>query len=160
MRQKMGLYFFVGVFVLFGLFSLFVLAFKVSGLTQFGQEKGYRVIANFSNIGGLKVRAPVTIAGVKVGQVSNIALDERSFNARVTLTLLPNTHIPRDEVSASILTEGLLGSNYISITPGFEADSPEEQTEFLKEGDLIEKTNEAMVLENLIGQLVFNMNKK
>jgi phospholipid/cholesterol/gamma-HCH transport system substrate-binding protein len=159
MRGRIGIHFFVGLFVLSGFVALLILAFKVSGLNPH-QGQGYRVYANFSNIGGLKARAPVTIAGVKVGFVDSIVLDESSFNAKVTLVLDKQTHIPRDDASASILTEGLLGSNYVSITPGFEADSPEERTEYLKDGDSIDKTNEAMVLENLIGQLVFNMNKK
>ena len=160
MQKRIDTFFFVGLFVLFGFLALFVLAFRVSGLTSLGQSKGYPVIANFSNIGGLKVRAPVTIAGVKVGQVAAIRLDEKSFNAEVTLILNANTHIPKEDAAASILTEGLLGSNYISITPGFEADDEGETTAYLKAGDVIDKTNEAMVLENLIGQLVFNMNKK
>lgn len=159
MGKRISVHFFVGLFVLAGFLALLVLAFKVSGLNPH-QGQGYRVIANFSNIGGLKPRAPVTIAGVKVGVVDNIILDEASFNAKVTLILDKSTHIPRDDAAASILTEGLLGSNYVSITPGFDADSPDEKTEYLEDGDTIDKTNEALVLENLIGQLVFNMNKK
>jgi phospholipid/cholesterol/gamma-HCH transport system substrate-binding protein len=147
----------VGLLMLLGLICFLVLAIKVSGVSDFGQAGHYSVSAEFSNIGGLKVRAPVTVAGVKVGEVTKIELIPNSLNAQVTMSLYSNQSIPYEDASARILTEGLLGSNYISIVPGF--DSSDSQHQFLREGDVITKTQEALVLENLIGQLVFNIKK-
>ncbi|MCX7091103.1 MAG: outer membrane lipid asymmetry maintenance protein MlaD [Legionellales bacterium] len=147
----------VGLLMLFGLLAFMFLAVKVSGMSGFRQAEHYSISAEFSNIGGLKVRAPITVAGVKVGEVTSIELIPSSLNARVTMSLRADEPIPYDDASARILTEGLLGSNYVSIVPGFDSSDPAHQ--FLREGDVIAKTQEAIVLENLIGQLVFNMKK-
>lgn len=154
----------VGIFLIVGIAAFVMLALKVSGLTQLSSNKQYNISANFTNIGGLKVRAPVTIAGVRVGEVSKIKLLPGSFNARVTLSIhAGQDRIPYYDTSARILTEGLLGSNYISIVPGFDTDDDDDngkgKARYLKQGDVIEKTQEAVILENLIGQLIFNMNK-
>lgn len=149
----------VGVFMLLGFGSLFVLAMKVGGLSSFSDKPTYTVTAHFSNIGGLKVRAPVTVAGVKIGEVANITLQPGALNARVTLKLRKDKPIPYEDASARILTQGLLGSNYISLVPGFEPEGANHHP-YLQEGDEIPHTQEAMILENLIGQLVFNMNGK
>jgi len=142
----------VGLFMLAGIVALLVLALKVSGLSTYVGRDGYSITANFDNIGGLKVRSPVTIAGVYVGQVTNIQLDKKTFKATVTMQIAPNQNqIPKD-TSAGILTAGLLGANYISLVPGFD------QT-FLKNGDQIENTHPALILEDLIGQLVFSLTK-
>ena len=145
----------VGFFILVALCGLFFLAFKVSGLTQMGDAQHYILTADFDNIGGLKVRAPVSVAGVKVGRVSAILLDPQSYRAKVVMQI--NDHykdFPVD-TSASILTQGILGSNYISLSPGYEQD-------MLKPDGRIETTHSALILENLIGQLMFNLsnNKK
>lgn len=147
----------VGLLMLFGLCSLLFLVFKVSGFSTASFGKSYEVNADFVNIGGLKVHAPVTVAGVRIGEVSKIMLQPNQLNAKVTLKLRSDVSIPYDDVSARILTEGLLGSNYISIVPGF--DGEESAHPYLKQGDVIAKTQEAMVLENLIGQLLFSINK-
>lgn len=147
----------VGIFMLLGLISLSMLVMKVSGLSTYSSSHVYPVTADFADIGGLKVRAPVTIAGVKVGEVANIELQPEQLNAKVTMFLRGDRQIPFDDTSARILTEGLLGSNYISIVPGFE--DPEGAHPYLKAGDVIAKTQEAIILENLIGQLIFNINK-
>ena len=142
--------FVVGLFILAGLLGLILLAFQVSGLTTVGNSNFYTVSAEFDNIGGLSVRAPVSVSGVTVGRVSLIQLDPVTFRAKVILQI--NTHFnqfPRD-TSASILTQGLLGSNYISLTPGFE-------TSVLRGGDVIETTHSALILENLVGQLIYNL---
>lgn len=151
----------VGCFMLLGIAAFIMLALKVSGLTHLSSTKSYQVSANFANIGGLKVRAPVTIAGVRVGEVNEITLLPGSFNAKVTLNLdASQNHIPYYDTTARILTEGLLGSNYISIVPGFDKEDDDKgEARFLRQGDVIEKTQEAVILENLIGQLLFNMNK-
>lgn len=140
----------VGIFIVAALCGLLFLAFKVSGLTRLGTGDYYVLKADFDNIGDLKVRAPVTVSGVKVGRVSAIHLNQDSFRASVILQI--NNHyknLPVD-TSASILTQGLLGSNYVSLSPGYEQ-------QLLKPNDPIETTHSALILENLIGQLMFNL---
>ncbi|OGT25809.1 MAG: outer membrane lipid asymmetry maintenance protein MlaD [Gammaproteobacteria bacterium RIFCSPLOWO2_02_FULL_42_14] len=140
----------VGIFIVVALCGLVLLAFKVSGLTNLGDGNTYVLSADFDNIGDLKVRAPVTVSGVKVGAVSDIKLNGDTYRAMVTLLI--NNHyrnLPAD-TSASILTQGLLGSNYVSLSPGFE-------NQVLAPGSRIETTHSAIILENLIGQLMFNL---
>ena len=146
----------VGFFMLFGLLALIFMVFQVSGIETLATGHFYSVSADFANIGGLKVRAPVSISGLKVGEVTRIDLQPGILNAKVTMRLRQDQFIPFTDVSARILTEGLLGSNYISIVPGFEDDA---QHPYLRAGDVIVKTQEAMILENLIGQLLFNVKK-
>ena len=138
--------------MLVGMIALLMLALKVSGLNLNVSNNSYVVTASFDNIGDLKLRAPITLAGVKVGYVSGIRLDPQTYRADVTLALEKGIEIPSDS-SASILTEGLLGSNYVSITPGYKDDR-------LKKGGKIDNTNPAIILENLIGQLLFNINEE
>jgi phospholipid/cholesterol/gamma-HCH transport system substrate-binding protein len=160
MKKQRLIDFTVGLFMLLGILSFFVLAFKVSGLTSLSDDDGYTVSAEFSDIGGLKVRAPVTIAGVKVGEVTDIELKNTDLNAIVTMRIdAGQDKIPFDDVQARILTQGLLGSNYISIVPGFDEEEEPTDHPYLREGDKIGKTQQAMILENLIGQLIFNINK-
>lgn len=140
----------VGLFIIAGAVALVFLALKVSGLTQNKSDKAYVVTAEFDNIGDLRVRAPVRIAGVRVGQVSNIILDPTTFRAKVSLAIDNQDNMLPVDTSARILTEGLLGSNYIGLTPGYEED-------VLKNGGKIETTHPALILENLIGQLLFSL---
>lgn len=149
----------VGAFMLLGLLSLLIMVMKVSGVSELISPQSYSVTANFSDIGGLKVRAPVTVAGVRVGEVSNIELQPGELNAKVTMKLRKDKRIPFEDASARILTEGLIGSNYVSIVPGFD-DARYADHQYLRNGDVIDKTQEAVILENLIGQLLFNINKK
>ncbi len=150
MKQNRMIETVVGLFLLAGFVALLVLAFWVSGLTNMGRSHYYTVYADFDNIGGLKARAPVAIAGVKIGKVSAITLDPKTFRAHVTIEIDRGVHdIPFDS-SASILTQGLLGSNYISILPGFEEKE-------LKPGEVIETTHSALILENIVGQLIYNV---
>ncbi|MGE3920159.1 MAG: outer membrane lipid asymmetry maintenance protein MlaD [Gammaproteobacteria bacterium] len=143
--------FFVGLFILTGIISLIILALNVSGLSTVMSDKTYNITATFDNIGDLKVRAPVTISGVRIGQIESIRLDPDTYRADITMRIkLKYNDIPVDS-SAKILTEGLLGSNYISITPGF-------QNVYLKEGGKIDETHSALILEDLIGQLLFKVN--
>lgn len=141
----------VGLFVVFGILSLLMLAMQVSGLSNsFREDKGYRVTAVFENIGGLKVRSKVTMAGVKIGRVTNVTLDRDDYYALVEMSIDPMyNNIPSDS-EAQILTSGLLGDNYIGIKPGFE------EKHFLKDGDHIDdtRTNSAVVLEDLISKFV------
>lgn len=139
----------VGMFVAAGLAALFVLAMKVSNFTEFNDDAGYQVIAEFENIGGLKVRSPVTMAGVRVGRVSNISLNAETYNAQVTLSISADfDNIPTD-TAASIYTAGLLGEQYIGLEVGAE-------DEFLQDGDVIDLTQPALVLEKMISQFLFS----
>lgn len=149
----------VGLFMVLGVCAFLILALKVSGLSGWTSSTTYTVTANFADIGGLKVQAPVTVAGVRIGEVVGINLQPGTLSAKVTMKLSSDKPIPFEDVSARILTQGLLGSNYISIVPGFD-DASDQAHPYLKEGDVIARTQEAIILENLIGQLVFNMNKK
>jgi phospholipid/cholesterol/gamma-HCH transport system substrate-binding protein len=137
----------VGVFIALGFAALFMLAMKVSNLSSFAREDGYDLTAYFRNIGGLKVRSPVAVSGVKVGQVSSISFDPKVFKARVQLTLDNSYNYFPIDSSASIYTAGLLGEQYISLTPGAE-------DETLKGGDQIENTHDALVLEEFLGNVV------
>ena len=148
----------VGLFMLLGLLSLLAMVMMVSGFSDLISTKGYSVSANFTDIGGLKVRAPVTVAGVKIGEVTRIELQPNQLNAKVTMMLRRDEPIPYADSSARILTEGLLGSNYVSIVPGFD-DEQDKGHPYLRAGDVIAKTQEAIILENLIGQLLFNVKK-
>lgn len=161
MNKRFGVELIVGIFVLLGIAAFIALAFKVSGLTHLSEAKGYDVTAEFINIGNLKVRAPVNIAGVRIGQVKAISLNPDSFYADVTLHIEDEkAKIPVRDTTARILTEGLLGSNYISIEPGFDEDTTNDgKPDYLQEGSHIDKTQPAMILENIIGQLLFSINK-
>ncbi len=136
-----------------GLAALILLAFKVSGLASFGTSQTYTLTADFDNVGDLKVHAPVSISGVRIGQVSGISIDRDNFRAKVTLQIENKMDSLPIDTSASIFTQGILGSNYINLTPGFEEQN-------LKNGDRIETTHSALILENLIGQLIYNLQGK
>jgi phospholipid/cholesterol/gamma-HCH transport system substrate-binding protein len=142
--------FVVGLFILAGIVAIFILAFKVSGFSLYSDRDSFHVMAPFDNIGDLKIRAPVTIAGVRVGEVKKIHIDPVTFKAKVTMLIdKRQKNLPLDS-SASILTAGLIGSNYIEITPGF-------AEEYLKEDSIITETHPAIILENLIGQIVYQL---
>jgi phospholipid/cholesterol/gamma-HCH transport system substrate-binding protein len=143
----------VGLFMIAGLLSLLILALKVSGLSQGSSSDYYRLTAEFENIGSLRERAPVRIAGVKIGQIEKIELQNQHFKAKVTLLINKSENNLPSDTAASILTEGLLGSNYIGLTPGYEE-------VVLKNGDMITTTHPALILENLIGQLLFSLKNK
>ncbi len=140
--------FWVGLFVLLGITALVFIALRVANQATVAQSETYSVVANFSNIGGLKVRSPVKSAGVTVGRVTRIELDPNSYQAKVLLALNQRYRFSADS-SASILTSGLLGEQYVGLEPGGD-------TEMLKEGDTITLTSSALVLENLIGKFVMN----
>ncbi len=137
----------VGLFLIVGMLGLLVLAIQVSGLTIREGESYYEVKAHFENIGGLKVRQPVRVAGVSVGSVSAIDLNQRNYQAEVVMSIDKKYHFPID-TEASIKTEGVLGSKYMSLEPGFE-------TEILHDGDEIEETHSAFILEDALGQMLF-----
>ena len=143
----------VGIFVILGLSAFAYLAIQVSGLAFSKKDQGYTLIARFDDIGGLTERAKVTIAGVTIGEVKSITFDKEYFMAKVTMSLDADVNnIPVDS-SAAILTSGLLGEKYIGISIGAESDA-------LKDGDEIFDTQSALVLENLIGQFLFNSSEE
>lgn len=138
----------VGGFVLAGMIGLLFLALKAANLGNFTAGSTYQVSARFDNIGGLKPRAPVKSAGVTVGRVTAISLDRETYQGVVTMELEQRFTFPKDS-SAKILTSGLLGDQYVGIEPG--GDDKD-----LVAGDVIRMTQSAVVLENLIGQFLFN----
>lgn len=152
--KKGILEFWVGLFVLLGFVALGALSFRVAGNKgSFGQAQTYTVYAQFEDIGGLKVQAPIKTAGVLVGRVSNIQLDPQNFQAKVSMELDKQYAFSVD-ASAAILTSGLLGEQYIGLTNGGEEDK-------LQSGDTLTLTTSAVVLENLINKFVNNfMNKE
>lgn len=139
----------VGLFVAFGMAALFMLAMQVSNLAALGNQDGYTVTAHFQNIGGLKVRAPVTVSGVRVGRVDGISYDFSSFEAVVSMKIDSQyTGFPED-TSASIFTAGLLGEQYVALDPGGSMTN-------LAEGSRIQLTQSALVMEQIIGQFLYN----
>ena len=140
--------FWVGLFVLTGFAALMFLALKVGNL-GFGTDTGsYTVTAKFGNIGSLKVRAPVRAAGVTVGRVDAIDFDTSGYQARVSMTFDGAYKFPKD-TSASILTSGVLGENYVGLEAGGEET-------YLKSGDQIQITQSAVVLEQLISRFLYD----
>jgi phospholipid/cholesterol/gamma-HCH transport system substrate-binding protein len=137
----------VGIFVVAGIAALFVLALQVSNASSFNTAQSYRVIAEFDNIGGLRVRAPVKSAGVLVGRVEDIGFDNQKFVARVVMRLDQRYEFPKD-TAASILTSGLLGEQYIGLDGGGD-------DQLLADGDVMRITQSAVVLEKLIGQFLY-----
>jgi len=143
----------VGAFVAAGLVALFFLAMKVSNLSTATVEGGYRLTARFANVGSLKPRAPVTMAGVRIGRVEKIRFDKSTYEAVVTLAIDPKvTTIPVDTF-ANIFTAGLLGEQYVGLEPGGSQD-------YLKDGGEITQTQSALVLEQMIGQFLFSKAEK
>lgn len=138
----------VGIFLTMGFGALLVLALRVGNLGDERVGATYAVEARFENIGGLKLKAPVKTAGVLVGRVTEMHLDPKTFNAVATLTLDKRFEFPKD-TSASVLTSGLLGEVYI----GLDAGGDERK---LVQGDKIKLTQSAVVLEKMIGQLLFS----
>lgn len=150
MLEKKGLNLTVGMFIVAGALALTVLALKVSGFSKYSTHNAYTVMAIFDNIGDLKVRAPVTIAGVRVGEVASIVVDHHSFHAKVQLRIDKQQDQLPSDTSAKILTAGVIGANYVELIPGF-------NDEVLKDGMVIEDTQSAIVLENLIGQVIYSL---
>lgn len=138
----------VGVFVALGVAALLGLAMKVGNLTTTNIGETYTVSANFENIGGLKPRAPIKSAGVVVGRVADITFDPATYEAVVSLNIDKRYSFPKDTF-ANIYTAGLLGEQYL----GLEAGGDEEN---LANGDKIQHTQDAVVLEKMISQFLYS----
>jgi phospholipid/cholesterol/gamma-HCH transport system substrate-binding protein len=148
MKKTAALDFWVGLFVVLGFVALLFLALKAGNMSSLSFQPTYAVKLKFDNIGGLKPRAPVKSAGVTVGRVGSIGFDQNTYQALVTIDLDKQYQFPKDS-SAKILTSGLLGEQYIGLEPGGD-------DQMLKAGDTISMTQSAVVLENLIGQFLYN----
>ncbi|KMQ81209.1 putative ABC transporter, periplasmic component YrbD [Candidatus Burkholderia pumila] len=146
--KKTALDFWVGLFVVLGFVAMLFLALKAGNMSSLSFQPAYAVKLKFDNIGGLKVRAPVKSAGVTVGRVGSIGFDQSTFQAVVTIDIDKQYQFP-DDSSAKILTSGLLGEQYIGLEPGGD-------DQMLENGGTITMTQSAVVLENLIGQFLYN----
>ncbi|MBU2977694.1 outer membrane lipid asymmetry maintenance protein MlaD [Alteromonas sp. C1M14] len=142
----------VGVFVVLTIGAILLLALKVANQTMSSAGDTYSLYAKFDNIGGLKVRSAVKVGGVTIGRVSDIHLDKDDYTPVVTLNISTDYEGFPDTSSVSILTSGLLGEQYVGFQPGFSFDGVED----LKNGDYLQDTKSALVLEDLIGQFLFN----
>lgn len=150
MRHSAAIEIGVGFFVVIGIIALFFMAMQVSNVSQWFTTQGsYHITARFENIGGLKVRAPVSMAGVTIGRVDRIDFDTKTYQAVVSMRIEDAYRTLPIDTSASILTAGLLGEQYIGLSAGGEDVT-------LKEGDEIDITQSAMVLEQLISHFLFN----
>nr|WP_314545079.1 outer membrane lipid asymmetry maintenance protein MlaD [uncultured Massilia sp.] len=138
----------VGLFVLLGALSLLFLALKAGNMSTISFSKTYAITGKFDNIGGLKPQSAVKSAGVVVGRVGDISFDDKTFQAIVRLDLDPAYKFPKDS-SLKILTSGLLGEQYIGIEAGGDTNN-------LVEGDRINRTQSAAVLEDLINQFIYS----
>ena len=144
----------VGIFLLVAMLAALFICLKAADVTSLRVEPTYRIYATFDNIGGLKARSPVRIGGVVIGRVADITLDPKTYLPRVALDIEERyNHIP-DTSSLAIRTSGLLGEQYLALNVGFE--DPELGTSILKDGGTIQDTKSAMVLEDLIGQFLYN----
>ena len=145
-RAKLDIW--VGIFIILGIAAMFGLATKVGNLTSNSIKETYQVFANFENIGGLKPRAAVKAAGVVVGRVDSIVFDTEAYHAVVKIKVDTRYIFPKDTF-ANIYTAGLLGEQYIGLEAGGDLEN-------LEDGDLITQTQDAVVLEKLISQFLYN----
>jgi len=139
----------VGAFIVMGVIALVMMALRVSGISAQGAGETYKIQAYFENLGGLTERAKVSMSGVTIGRVTGIELDTEDYVAVVEMEIYKSVDTLTTDTSAAILTAGLLGEKYIGLP--FGADD-----EYLQEGDVIEDTQSALVLEELIGQFLFS----
>lgn len=138
----------VGLFVASGIVGLFFLALQVSNLSSFVEEDSYKITARFENSGGLKIKSPVSAAGVKIGKVSNISFDPKTYESVVQMNIYSKYNTIPDDTTASIFTAGLLGEQYVNLDPGG-------SDVYLQNDGKIEITQSAIILEKAIGQFLF-----
>lgn len=146
--QRKSLDVWVGLFVVFGVAALMFLALKAGNSSTFSLAKTYAITAKFDNIGSLRPQAAVKASGVVVGRVAEIAFDDKTYKAAVTLEMDATYKFPKDS-SAKILTAGLLGEQYVGIEAGGDENN-------LAQGDKIARTQSAAVLEDLINQFIYS----
>ncbi len=151
MQQTKKLELWVGGFVIAGVLAILMMIFQVADLKSIGSSNTYTLKAEFDNIGSLKVRSPVKVGGVVVGRVESIVLDQDTYVPVVSLAIESKYDQFPETSSLKILTSGLIGEQYIGLVPGFVFDDEE----MLVDGDFVEDTKSAMVLEDLIGQFLY-----
>lgn len=149
MQQNKTVEFATGLFIVLGLMAMFFLLTQTTNIETYRDNAGYMVTARFSNVGSLKVRAPVTMAGVTIGRVESIEFDDTQLDAIVTLKINARYDKLPADTSASILTSGLLGEKYVGLEPGADV-------EYLASNDEILFTQSAIVLENLVSKYLFD----
>ncbi len=139
----------VGLFVAAAIAAFFMLAMSVSNISSYygGGEK-YELKARFHNVGGLRVRSPVSVGGVRIGRVTAIEYDSETYEAVVSMAIYQQYNKFPVDTAASILTSGLLGEQFVGFEPGAAED-------YLKAGDVIDLTQSAIVLEQIIGQFIY-----
>lgn len=138
----------VGFFICLGIASIFILTLRVSDVSNVGGTPGYTLKAEFFNIGSLDTGAPVRMAGIRIGRVSGIHLDPQTYEAVVAMRIQQDYKLPQGS-SAAILTSGLLGNQYVGVTPGG-------SLEYMQDGDRFAVTQGAIILEKLISQFMYN----
>jgi phospholipid/cholesterol/gamma-HCH transport system substrate-binding protein len=138
----------VGIFVASGIVGLFFLAMQVSNLSSFIEEDSYTITARFENSGGLKIKSPVSAAGVKIGKVSSISFDPKTYESVVLMSINSKYNTIPDDTTASVFTAGLLGEQYVNLEPGG-------SDVYLQNDGKIEITQSAIILEKAIGQFLF-----
>jgi len=137
----------VGLFVACGIAAFFFMAMQISNLSSFSKTDAYTISAHFENSGGLKVKSPVSVAGVRIGRVEKISLDQENYVSVVEMHIESQYKLP-DDTTASIFTAGLLGEQYVSLDPGGSED-------LIQPNGIIDITQPAVVLEEIIGQFLF-----
>lgn len=152
--KRLTIDFTVGIFILLGICSIAFLALRVAATSNLssGSLNTYTVYADFTNIGSLRINAPVKVSGFVVGRVNNITLDQKTYQAVVTMSLDSQYKFSTD-TSAQILTTGLLGEQYIALQSGSDSN-------YLQNDSTITITSSAMILENLIGKFMTNVGSK
>lgn len=143
----------VGLFVAAAVAAFFMLAMSVSNMSSYTGGDHYVVTAHFDNIGGLKVRSPVAAGGVRIGRVTDIRYDSETYEAVVSMAIDSEYNKFPVDTAASILTSGLLGEQFIGLDPGAEED-------YLKDGDAVDITQSALILEQIIGQFLYSQSDK
>ncbi|EHZ7343134.1 outer membrane lipid asymmetry maintenance protein MlaD [Vibrio vulnificus] len=156
MQQTRKTELWVGSFVLAGICAILVMIFQVADVKGLGSGNTYTLKAQFDNIGSLKVRSPVKVGGVVIGRVSDISLNPETLVPVVSLSINRLYNQFPETSSVQILTSGLIGEQYIGLVPGFVF----EDEQMLKDGDFIEDTKSALVLEDLIGQVLYSVGNK
>ncbi|EJC6735083.1 outer membrane lipid asymmetry maintenance protein MlaD [Vibrio vulnificus] len=156
MQQTRKTELWVGSFVLAGVCAILVMIFQVADVKGLGSGNTYTLKAQFDNIGSLKVRSPVKVGGVVIGRVSDISLNPETLVPVVSLSINSLYNQFPETSSVQILTSGLIGEQYIGLVPGFVF----EDEQMLKDGDFIEDTKSALVLEDLIGQVLYSVGNK
>jgi len=139
----------VGFFIAAAIAAFFMLAMSVSNMSSYGGGEQYIIKARFDNVGGLKLRSPVSAGGVRIGRVTDIQYSSKTYEAIVSMAIETQYDKFPLDTAASILTSGLLGEQFVGFEPGAEED-------YLKDGDTIDLTQSALVLEQVIGQFLYS----